>query len=301
MEHSNEDINAPNIIPNAPQPYTIFIDPNMTGKELRCNCSIVFTWLDSNNTLISNIKDNPVISEYLMRKYKYDTSKDNVGHDNVNESNDRRHYRRSPSYHSHSRDRDYQYSSRHSRSRYDYSHSPSPYSRSHHHKHRSYSRSRSRRSHSRKSFYDAAPLIQQQPIENIQRQHPQKPLLLTELEDKYAGKTMNEVGEDILVNEILNYNTRNGLNTDINAITKQVRFELVKNKVLVRIEMILEYWKQCSLSKIPSFYEDIYKEKIESTRDLGYKKLSKCLQLYGFKLKPVPDDTMVYPTYRKWF
>lgn len=329
MQNSNEDINeAPAFLLKAEPPYMVLINDNMQGKDLRCSCGTVYTWLDPNNSLLIDMKKDPIISEFLMRRYKYDTSRDNTDCNRSNEINEYDYRRRSPSYHSHSRHRDYYNSPRHSRSRYSESRSPSPYyeyRHSYHRRHRRSSRSRSRShsSHMRWSYYESPPLqvppiimqqqqppIQALPSVQIQQQQEQqqqqvgsrqKPLELSELENKYKGRTMEEVGEETLVNEVLEYNKRNGLTTNINIIREKVHGEMEKNRVLLRIEKILEYCKKCSLSKIQSLYEETYGEKIDSTRFLGYKKLGKCLQIYGFTLKPIPDDTIVFPTYRSWF
>lgn len=58
---------------------------------------------------------------------------------------------------------------------------------------------------------------------------------------------------------------------------------------------------KCPLSRISSLYEEKYGEKLDLQKDLGFKKLSKCLDTYGFKQQPMVNLTIVTPSNRIWF
>lgn len=138
------------------------------------------------------------------------------------------------------------------------------------------------------------------------------PRPINELGFKYPGKTMDDVGREQLISDVQEYNRDKGLNSDRDAVEHSVDYQMTKNRVLLRLEWIVTKYiylynilyystDQCPLSRISSLYEEKYGEKLDLQKDLGYKKLSKCLEMYGFKLQPMQNLTIVTPSKKIWF
>lgn len=123
---------------------------------------------------------------------------------------------------------------------------------------------------------------------------------------------MDDVGKEQLIRDVQEYNRDKGLNSDYEAVEHTVDYQMTKNRVLLRLEFIVRKYihlynifcystEQCPLSRISSLYEEKYGEKLDLQKDLGYKKLSKCLETYGFTLQPMQNLTIVSPSNKKWF
>lgn len=70
----NENISIELKPQNSDQTYTVFVDGNMKGKELKCPCGRIYAWLVDENLLINMCHNDIILSKYFKDQYGIDLS-----------------------------------------------------------------------------------------------------------------------------------------------------------------------------------------------------------------------------------